>query len=79
MGYQRLLRWETGVASRGKMAGVVLGDKTKRQAEDDGHQVLNLIRCLNDPLEQDMSHTTRMYLRYCSLSLPPNVVHHTGC
>lgn len=70
LGYQRLLRWERGIASRGKMAGVVLGaslgEAPKHRAKEAIYQV-STPECLNDPFVQDMSDTTKMYLKYCRL------------
>ena len=43
LGYQRLLRWEQGVASRGKMAGMTFEEMTKDRArhENSSPQVLS--------------------------------------
>lgn len=71
LGYQRLLRWERGIASRGKMAGVVLGEANKHRVNEAIYQV-STPKCLNDPLVQDLSDTTKMYLRYCRLHSPAN-------
>lgn len=89
LGYQRLLRWERGVASRGKMAGVRFEEIAQKRAKQQtksshaqsttstslssrqmiqtGNTVLQL-KCLTDPLVQDLSQASRGYLFYCKLA-----------
>ena len=64
MGYQRMLRWEKGVASRGKMMGVTFGETAVEQANKVKQHVLHL-KPLADPLLQNMNTTDRKYLSYC--------------
>jgi hypothetical protein len=64
LGYQKLFRWESGMASRGKLAGVTSQDLLCTRGK------VSLPKCLADPLIQDLSGTSRRYLLYCKTSLP---------
>lgn len=84
LGYQRLFRWQEGVASRGKLTGVTLGSKFGDAVSRETRaptipsirkgvsaQPQNLPVTLTDPLLQDLSKPSRMYLSYCmSVALP---------
>lgn len=71
LGYQRLIRWETGVASRGKLAGVSYHEVGKRYERQGDHQVV--VHSLpTDPLTQDLDASTRNYLHHCKLFWHPS-------
>ena len=79
LGYQRLFRWEQGVASRGKMAGLTFGEmkKDEEKTVNSDWQRLQQISCRNtqtsplqtptDPFIQDLNPACRKYLYYCEL------------
>lgn len=68
LGYQRLLRWETGLASRGKLTGKTFQSLARcQQAQPPYHNVLSIQYALDDPVIQDLSQVSRQYLRYCKL------------
>lgn len=59
MGYQRLFRWESGIASRGKMMGMTFAQPVSIKA--------SLPRSPTDPLMQDLAPLSRKYLCYCKI------------
>lgn len=86
LGYQLLLRWDQGVASRGKMMGITFEETKGRERRNtastpsvpfnrwSSFEVSPLatralpIRCLADPLLQDLNPSVRQYVLYCKLS-----------
>lgn len=76
LGYENLLRWNQGVASRGKMMGVSYDDvaqpsQRKQQAisAEGGCGLFVMSRPLTDPLFQDLTSNNKYYLSYCKLSI----------
>jgi hypothetical protein len=72
LAYQRLFRWEQGVASRGKMNGMTFEEmrarhKISRPQSQQLSREISPLGSLTDPLLQDLSHASRKYLSYCGL------------
>jgi hypothetical protein len=80
LGYNQLFRWQKGVASRGKLAGVTFGKEVvggdARSAyssltrplprnRDFVEFVTMSLVSLTDPLVRDLDHASRFYLSYC--------------
>lgn len=61
LGYQPLLRWERGIASRGKMAGKTFGKRDLNEP----NPMVSLPKDPTDPMLQDMGFEDRKYLAYC--------------
>jgi len=66
LGYQRLLRWETSLGSRGNIGGVTFNGKIANKFRPVTGQN-SPSKALTDPLMQDMSLQDRDYLSYCTL------------
>lgn len=83
LGYQRLLRWEQGVASRGKMAGMTFDDLMRTQGTHETgrpsqqssgeNSIVPLPRTLTNPMIQDLDHASQKYLFYCEPLLFPDL------
>lgn len=62
LGYGRLLRWEQGIASRGKMAGRTFQPPSQLPSQT---ELLPLNCSLFEPFFQDLTFDSRKYLLYC--------------
>jgi hypothetical protein len=80
LGYGQLFRWQNGVASRGRLAGMTFGKEViggdtcstslsltqpLQQNRDSLKSVTVSLVFLTDPLVHDLDHASRFYLSYC--------------
>ena len=94
LGYECLLRWEDGMASRGKMVGRTFEDLRNGRATQDNSSPHSqspslisllprstrpsLLRPLTDPLVHTFHYDSRKYLSYCGLTSPSGAVNYTS-
>ncbi|THY24323.1 hypothetical protein D6D01_05518 [Aureobasidium pullulans] len=83
LGYSRLFRWREGVANRGLLTGVTFANETADnrpalarplQRKNELELSQTSLRSLTDPLVQDLSHTSRLYLSYFASDVCRNLV-----